>query len=71
MQIVVDGAASLKDYLEALFPKAIFTLDVCHVVETLWELGRHFHKEGSAALTAWVEELKELVYRACASCWNV
>ncbi len=62
VQIVVDGAASLKDSLEALFPKAIFTLDVCHVVERLWKVGRHFHAEGSAALTAWVDELKALVY---------
>jgi hypothetical protein len=62
VQIVVDGAASLKDYLETLFPTAIFTLDVCHVVERLWKLGRHFHAEGSAALTAWVDALKALVY---------
>jgi len=62
VQIVVDGASSLKGYLEPLFPTAIFTLDVCHVVERLWKLGRHFHAEGSAALTAWVDELKVLVY---------
>jgi hypothetical protein len=62
VQIVVDGAASLKGYLETLFPKAIFTLDVCHVVERLWKVGRHFHAEGTAALMAWVDELKALVY---------
>jgi hypothetical protein len=62
VQIVVDGAASQKGYLEALFPAAIFTLDVCHVTERLWKLGRHFHAEGSAALTAWVDELTALVY---------
>jgi hypothetical protein len=62
VQIVLDGAKSLQDNLKAHFPKAIFTLDVCHVVERLWKLGRHYHKEGSAELTAWVEELKELVY---------
>lgn len=62
VQIVVDGAKSLQDRLEALFPKAIVTLDVCHVVERLWKLGRHFHPEGSAALAAWVDELKALVY---------
>ena len=62
VQIVVDGAKSLKDKLKKQFPKAIFTLDVCHVVERLWKLGRHFHKEGSDALTAWVEELKAWVY---------
>jgi Uncharacterised protein family (UPF0236) len=62
VQIVMDGAKSLKNNLQPLFPKAIFTLDVCHVVEKLWALGRHYHKEGSAELAAWVEELKELVY---------
>lgn len=62
VQIVLDGAKSLKQNLKRLFPKAIFTLDVCHVVERLWALGRHFHKEGSDELKTWVEELKALVY---------
>jgi hypothetical protein len=62
VQIVLDGAKSLKHNLKKLFPKAIFTLDVCHVVERLWALGRLFHKEGSEELKAWVEELKALVY---------
>jgi len=62
VQIVMDGANGLKHNLEPLFPKAIFTLDVCHVVEKLWALGHHFHKEGSDALKDWVEDLKALVY---------
>ncbi len=62
MQIVLDGAKSLKKHFEALFPQAIFTLDVCHVVERLWRLGRHYHKEGTDALKAWVEKLKALLY---------
>jgi hypothetical protein len=62
VQIVLDGAKSLKGHLKPLFPKAIFTLDVCHVVERLWALGRHYHPEGSATLATWVEELKDLVY---------
>ncbi|MBV9121269.1 MAG: UPF0236 family protein [Chloroflexi bacterium] len=62
VQIVLDGAKSLKAHLQLLFPRAIFTLDVCHVVEKLWALGRHYHPEGSAALTTWVEGFKELVY---------
>lgn len=62
VQIVLDGAKGLKHNLQPLFPKAIFTLDVQHVVERLWKLGRHYHQEGSAALQAWVEELKALVY---------
>src|SRR5271155_2498430 len=61
VQIVLDGATSLKHSMKRLFPKAIFTLDVCHVVERLWALGRHFHKEGSQELTDWVDELKALV----------
>ncbi len=53
VQIVVDGAKGLKHNLEPLFPQAIFTLDVCHVVEKLWDLGHHFHAEASAELKAW------------------
>ena len=62
VQIVTDGAKKLKKAMHQQFPKAIFTLDVWHVVERLWKLGRHYHPEGSEALTAWVEDLKELVY---------
>lgn len=62
VQIVLDGVESTKSELQALFPQAIFTLDVMHVVERLWSLGRHYHPEGSEALKAWVEELKELLY---------
>jgi hypothetical protein len=62
VQIVLDGAKGLKHSLEPLFPGAIFTLDVCHVVEKLWDLGHRFHPEGSAELKAWVEELKTLLY---------
>jgi hypothetical protein len=67
IQIVLDGAKGLKEKLEPLFPNAIITLDVCHVVEKLWELGHRFHKEGSEELKAWVEELKELVYQGRAA----
>jgi hypothetical protein len=62
IQIVTDGAKKLKKAMHQLFPQAIFTLDVWHVVERLWKLGRHYHEESSVALTAWVEELKKLVY---------
>jgi hypothetical protein len=62
VQIVLDGALGLKDNLEPLFPQAIFTIDVCHVVEKLWDLGHRFHKEGSAELKTQVTEWKEMVY---------
>ena len=58
----------LKATTEPLFPKAIFTLYVCHVVERLWELGHRFHKEGMPGVeNAWVEDLKELVYQGRAA----
>jgi hypothetical protein len=62
VQIVLDGVESLKGDLKALFPQAIFTLDICHAVERLWSLGRHFHQEGSEPLKKWVEDLKALLY---------
>lgn len=62
VQILLDGVESLKCDLEALFPKAIFTLDVWHVVERLWSLGRHFHPEGSDALREWVDDFKTFLY---------
>src|ERR1700674_5054882 len=62
VQLVMDGAKGLRQNLVPLFPGAIVTLDVCHVVEKLWALGHRFHQEGSAELTAWVEELKALLY---------
>jgi hypothetical protein len=62
VQIVLDGAGGLKHNLEPLFPRAIFTVDVCHVVEKLWDLGHRFHPEGSEELKAQVTKWKELVY---------
>jgi hypothetical protein len=62
VQIVLDGASGLKSNMAAAFPKSILTIDVCHVVEKLWDLGHRFHKEGSVELKAQVEKWKELVY---------
>jgi hypothetical protein len=62
VQILLDGVESLKSDLEALFPKAIFTLDIWQVVERLWSLGRQYHPEGSEELREWVDDLKALVY---------
>jgi Uncharacterised protein family (UPF0236) len=62
VQIVTDGARRLRTALEAKFPKAIFTLDIWHVVERLWKVGRHYHKEGSDELQQFVDELTTLLY---------
>ncbi len=61
VQIVLDGAKGLKDNLEPLFPRALFTVDVCQVVEKLWDPGHCFHKEGSEELKAQVTAWKEWV----------
>jgi hypothetical protein len=63
VQIVVDGETCLGQRLRRLFRGAILTLDVRHAQEKLWEVGRLFHREGSAELTCWVEGLEELLYK--------
>jgi hypothetical protein len=63
VQVVVDGEACLEQRLRRLFRGATLTLDVRHAQEKLWEVGRLFHREGSAELTCWVEELGELLYK--------
>ena len=63
MQIVIDGETCLEQRLRRLFRGATLTLDVRHAQEKLWEVGRLFHREGSAELTRWVEGLEALLYK--------
>jgi hypothetical protein len=63
VQIVIDGETCLEQRLRRLFRGAILTLDVRHAQEKLWEVGRLFHREGSAELARWVEGLEELLYK--------
>jgi hypothetical protein len=63
VQIVIDGETCLEQRLRRLFRGAILTLDVRHAQEKLWEVGRLFHREGSAELTRRVEDLEELLYK--------
>jgi hypothetical protein len=63
VQVVVDGETCLEQRLRRLFRGAILTLDVRHAQEKLWEVGRLFHREGSAELACWVEALEELLYK--------
>ncbi len=62
IHIVVDGEKCLYQRLAQLFPTASFALDIRHLEEKLWKVGRTFYKEGSEALEHWVEEKRELVY---------
>jgi Uncharacterised protein family (UPF0236) len=63
VQVVIDGAKGLEENMRALFAGAIFTLDVRHVEEKIWTAGRAFHREGSDALAAWVEERQKQLYK--------
>jgi hypothetical protein len=62
VQIVTDGDNDLQRYIEELFPEAIHTADIYHVIEYLWEAGQCLYKEGSDELAEWVEMHKELLY---------
>jgi hypothetical protein len=63
VQIILDGEICLEQRMRKLFPKAIVTLDIRHAQEKLWEVGRLFHREGSAELAARVEELETLLFQ--------
>ena len=62
VQVVLDGASGLKSNMQEQFPKGVFTIDVCHVVEKLWTLAHRFHAEGSDELKSRVEGWKEWLY---------
>jgi hypothetical protein len=63
IQIVSDGDIDLEQYSHEFFPGAIFTLDVMHVMEKLWEAGGCLYREGSPELTAWVKKMERLIYQ--------
>src|SRR3989441_2811087 len=67
IHIVVDGETCLYDGLAVLFPQATFALDICHVEERLWKVGRALHGPDTNAVAHWVEEQRELLYTGCAA----
>jgi hypothetical protein len=62
IQLIMDGEKCLENSLREIFPKAIFTLDIRHLEEKLWDVGRSFHKEGSEELAEWVSDRREMLY---------
>jgi hypothetical protein len=62
VQVLTDGDNDLARYVSEVFPGAIHTIDVMHVVEKLWDAGSSVHREGSDELRAWVEQQKEALY---------
>ena len=67
IHIAVDGEKCLKDGLSKLFPDASFVLDIRHVEEKLWKIGRAFYEKGSKELESWVEEKRTHLYEGSAS----
>jgi hypothetical protein len=62
VQTVTDGDNDLARYIAELFPDAIHTIDVMHVIEKLWDAGSSVHREGSPECRAWVEARKDALY---------
>ena len=62
VQVLTDGDNDLALYVAELFPDALHTIDVMHVVEKLWDAGSSVHKEGSAECKEWVERQKDALY---------
>lgn len=62
VQIVTDGDNDLARYVAELFPDAIRTIDVMHVIEKLWDAASSVHREGSEEHRAWVERQKKALY---------
>jgi hypothetical protein len=62
IHMVVDGETCLYDGLSTLFPQATFALDIRHVDERLWKVGRALHGPSPDAVTHWVEDQRELLY---------
>ena len=67
IHIVVDGETCLYDGLVVLFPQATFALDIRHVEERLWKVGRVLHSSDPHTVTHWVEEQRELLYTGLAA----
>lgn len=63
IHIAVDGEVCLKKGLSKLFPHASFVLDIRHLEEKIWKVGRKFYEEGSEELEKWVEKQRGLIYQ--------
>jgi hypothetical protein len=55
---LADGADTLWDLQQELFPDAEVCLDWYHVAEKLWAVGKCLHRESSRELEAWVTAQK-------------
>lgn len=61
VQVLTDGDEALQLYTAQMFPDAIHTVDIVHVIEKLWESGHCiFRKRGERE--KWVEAQKTALY---------
>jgi hypothetical protein len=61
VQVLTDGDEALQLYIEELFPSAIHTVDIVHVIEKLWEAGHALFRKRSER-EQWVEAQKNALY---------
>jgi hypothetical protein len=62
VQVLTDGDNDLACYVRELFPDAIHTIDVMHVIEKLWNAGTAVQREGSPEHRTWAEAQKDALY---------
>jgi len=67
IHIAVDGERCLRERLSTLFPEASFVLDIRHLEEYLWKLGRVLYPNDSKELDTWVEKKRSLLYEGRAA----
>jgi len=63
IQIVSDGDEDIARVAKEVFPEAIHTLDVMHVMEKVWDAGASLFKEGTLEQKVWVKKMEAFIYR--------
>ncbi len=63
VHIAVDGEKCLREGMGKLFENATFVLDIRHVEEYIWKVGRVYYREGTDELEVLAGELIDLVYQ--------
>lgn len=62
VQVLTDGDEALQLYIDELFPSAIHTVDIVHVIEKLWEAGHSLFPRDRGQRDAWVDAQKNALY---------
>ena len=62
VHVLSDGEVALNQGLEKRFPNASMALDIRHVEEKIWSVGRLYYKEASTQLEDWVEKQRKALY---------